>query len=439
MTETLDHPRHKTLETFDWDKCFGSGGGLLIEASQTYDFDRMHRYCVAKHSWDGNIRPNIHSPLVFHWGDLESGNACVDRGLSGFKRLMMEATPDACTVALGYSEWPASLYLLGRNADAAEFMRQCKADWDSADDTYAELTQRLPLMGRQDEQAFWSPEDFAWNCKMLFVLVSDDVFTAEQVLADLPEPEVLANLGVMCTPDGTRMLHLGHLHSWTGLVWPALALEKLGQYEKALAYANKALDKDQTQGGSPVAWHHSLTHRCRGRILAAAGQMDDARDAFEEALSCIELRGYWLLEALAVHDLNEHVLKPSGELRDGAERRLAPMLRKLVSPSDSIEALLKQQPGRCDMSAAQCLQLINTEVGASRQHSTPDPPGGDTQAEKGVMLELRSQLQGLGLFALQKRVAKAGVDDTSLEAAMDAMDAKGAMVELIVQLETDLE
>ena len=429
MTETLDYPRHETLETFDWDKAFGIGGSLLVEASKIYDFDRMHRYCVDKHSFDGNCRPIHNTALLLHWGDLESANACADRGLSNYKRLLSEAMPDAMTVATGACDWPASLYLLGRSADAAEFLRQAKADWDTAAETYEELTERLPIMGRPQDGSFMSTEDFAWNCKMLYVLVSDDVFTAEQVLADLPEPEELANLGVMCTPDGTRMIHLGHYISMTSLVWPALALEKLGQYEKALAYANKALDKDQTQGGSPNSWHHSLAHRCRGRILAAAGQMDGARDAFEAALSCIESRGYWLLEALAVHDLNEHVLKLSGELRDGAEGRLAPMLRKLVGPSDSIEALLKQQPGRCAMSAAQSLQLLNTELPvASRQHSTPDPPVDDTA-------DWKAALQSLSVMALHKLAVGGGVDVmTTLKTAMESDHTKAALIEILLVL-----
>jgi hypothetical protein len=105
--------------------------------------DRMHRTCCAKNSFDGNCQP-LATPLLFHWGDLESANAVCDRtyspripltrtvchlryssrralwiagGLSNFKRLQGEALPDACTVAQGLNKWPCILYLLGRNAD----------------------------------------------------------------------------------------------------------------------------------------------------------------------------------------------------------------------------------------------------------------------------------------------------------------------------------
>ena len=38
-------------------------------------------------------------------------------------------------------------------------------------------------------------EAFIW-CAKMYVLVSDEEITAEQVLSDLPEPEVWANIGV---------------------------------------------------------------------------------------------------------------------------------------------------------------------------------------------------------------------------------------------------
>jgi hypothetical protein len=122
------------------------------------------------------------------------------------------------------------------------------------------------------------------------------------------------------------------------------ALEKIGASTQALVWVEKAVDIDQTQGGSPVTWHRSLAFRCRGRILAASGQMDKAQSAFEAAISCISQKQYWMLEACAVHDLNEHVLRPSGQLCNGAEHRLPALLRKLTGPTELLHTLLEQQP-----------------------------------------------------------------------------------------------
>ena len=115
-----------------------------------------------------------------------------------------------------------------------------------------------------------------------------------------------------------------------------------------------------------------------------------------------------------MHDLNEHVLKPSGDLRDGAELRLGPMLRKLVSrPSDSLEVLLKQQPGRCDASAAQLLQLHREVATAPQQHSLPNPPGDDT--------DRKAALDSLSVIALHKLAVSEGVDVmTTLKTAIES-------------------
>jgi hypothetical protein len=51
MTDVLTCPPHETLEMFDWDTAFGENGSLLVEASEIYDFDKMHRYLVQKQSW----------------------------------------------------------------------------------------------------------------------------------------------------------------------------------------------------------------------------------------------------------------------------------------------------------------------------------------------------------------------------------------------------
>ena len=60
-------------------------------------------------------------------------------------------------------------------------------------------------------------------------------------------------------------------------------------------------------------------------------------------------------------------------------------------------------------------------------------------AEDAAQQVLRDQLKALRLMALQKRAASAGIAEEDIEDAIDGDDPKGALVELIVQLETDLE
>ena len=244
--------------------------------------------------------------------------------------------------------WPWMLYLLGRSEDAAEFMRRNKVDWHNAKETVRKICERTPVLGSMvgpAPSAFMDREDMVWTLLSLWMLVGneDGEISAECFLAELPPPDKLARLGLWRNPDGKVMFHPCHQMTLTCLVWPALALEMLGAGEAALAYARKALDVDQTNGGGSALLLRTLAHRCCGRLLAAAGKggMDEARAAFEAAEAACNLRGYWLLAALARRDLVEHVLEPSGLLVGGGrEAELAPFVARLAGPADALAALL---------------------------------------------------------------------------------------------------
>ena len=344
-------PPDRTGVRFSWDVAFGPRGSLLNELAVSYDFATHHKLCLATHSFDANLRTSWTFPFFARWGDLKSAHANCDRSVRNFKQFIQEPVPDGATLGLMLCEWPQMLYLLGREADAAELLTLAKADWTNADKTLQQLAARTPLFSMDEATppapspggAFLSAKDMTWQIKMLFVLCTDEELevSAEQILAELPSPEELGKLGVWRGPDGISLLHLGHYIAWTSVLWAALALEKLGQGEAAMTYATKVLDTDQTQGGGHCGWQQSLAHRCRGRLLAASGELDLARVAFVEAETSAAAHGYWMFEALAVKDLVEHVLEPSGQLADDDERkaRLAPFVTKLAR-SNALAAFL---------------------------------------------------------------------------------------------------
>jgi hypothetical protein len=110
--------------------------------------------------------------------------------------------------------------------------------------------------------------------------------------------------------------------------------EKLGHLDKAMAFADKTLMTDLSVGGEPHKWSHALAHQCRGRVFARQRQMSQAASAFEEAVKSAQACDYRLLEALAVRELQEHVLKPSGRAQEG-QRRLSQLLSKLPHCSET--------------------------------------------------------------------------------------------------------
>jgi hypothetical protein len=117
------------------------------------------------------------------------------------------------------------------------------------------------------KDGFWDTEDWIIHVKCCYVLVTDGEVTADEFMAALPDVDVLASLGIWRDPADSRKMN--QFSRWTGLtslVYAALALEKLGQHDAAMPYVTKALDEDQTQGGSGCRWHHAMAHCCRGRL-----------------------------------------------------------------------------------------------------------------------------------------------------------------------------
>jgi tetratricopeptide (TPR) repeat protein len=199
------------------------------------------------------------------------------------------------------------------------------------------------------KDGFWDTEDWIIHVKCCYVLVTDGEVTADEFMAALPDVDVLASLGIWRDPADSRKMN--QFSRWTGLtslVYAALALEKLGQHDAAMPYVTKALDEDQTQGGSGCRWHHAMAHCCRGRLLVAAGQTKAARAAFEDSIAVAARSSYWLLEALALRDLVVHVESESPATtalaraaKPGPERRrLARAMERLAGPKDMLQDML---------------------------------------------------------------------------------------------------
>ena len=202
---------------------------------------------------------------------------------------------------------------------------------------------KTPMIGKG--QDFFMDVDDITHCFQAEVALveSDGVVSREAVLASIPDdPSEVAMLGVF-----QGQTHPMHFSSFTGPMLHALVLEKYGEKEKALSYVEMALETDQTKGGTPVVWWHILALRCRGRVLASMdgcrGQRaDEAVAAFELASSTAADRGYWMLEALSVRDLVEHVMVGRGELEEG-RARLAPLLSRLSGTREELAGFFGSQ------------------------------------------------------------------------------------------------
>jgi hypothetical protein len=339
------------LPEFDWDATFGPNGHLLVESAECYVFDKHHKLCCDLHSWDGHVRPLMLPALILHYGALQSANSIVDRSMLTWERFLRQHPPCGMTLTFALLEWPQYLHLLGRGADALHMLRLAHCDWASVDATVRMMRARTPFLGDMsvDEGTFIDMHDLAIGIRMLWALCAPEGQgpSIEQVLCVLPPPEKLSRLGRFPAGPASstkKTTHAAHFNAMTSLVYPALVLEKYGQVELALTYVEKALDTDFTEGGSTCMWHQSLAYRCRGRVLAATGEMVAARSAFEASEVAAASRQCWMLEALAIRDLVEHVLEPCGQLAGRSpKQRLAPFVAKLSGKRDELAKVVGQR------------------------------------------------------------------------------------------------
>ena len=304
-----------------------------------YDFDTMHRRVEEVVSWDGACNAALALPLLLHYGDLTATRTVMDACLANLSCL--RESPNAISASFSFVMSavgsPTALIMAGRSAEAAEIMQSMRIDWKNVGDTVAAWEKSHQAVA---EDSNMKPSGFLWTLKSLWGLVGDvDKAELEQFAATLPSPRELALQDVVHVPEygmGPFSIRMGC--GFCSLLWPALLYERLGQTELALECCALVVETDQSKGGDPHPEMHSMAHRCRGRILAASGDAEQAEAAFEQSVASASCADLWLLAALAVRDLAESVLRPAGRGAEG-ERRLARAAARLASPLAEVRRL----------------------------------------------------------------------------------------------------
>jgi hypothetical protein len=120
------------------------------------------------------------------------------------------------------------------------------------------------------------------------------------------------------------------------LVYTALACERFGMSDDALAYAAAVLERDVADGGSELPSARTFAYMCRGRMLAARGALAPAETAFDAAVEEAEGARYGLLACFALRDRIEHCGDPRGEL----QARLDATVQTMLEPA-AVAALLQ--------------------------------------------------------------------------------------------------
>ena len=276
---------------FSWDDSFLPNGQLLHDMSETYNYDTMYDDICGLTTIDTVCcGTSTVQPLLFHWGDVAGANANADRALA----LLREIGADFCAshhmkhmlpLMVAMFHWMQILPMLGRDADAVELMKEMEYTPETGESGVDLLiTDWMRARGASNDAPdgkLFSQDALHLQACAFYTLASGDPAGLDSILP--LSPDAMAELGAVGFPS--RPFNLQIAHSFGAMTWPAMAFERCGMAERALAFAGKSLEADLAKGGNTVLWTRALAHSCRGRVLAGLGRRSEASGAFEAGLA----------------------------------------------------------------------------------------------------------------------------------------------------------
>ncbi len=298
----------------------------------------MHQRVEEVVSFDGCCNAGLGLPLLLHYGNLAASRTVMDSCLANLTYLSEIPNAVASMSSLhSCIAGPAGLLVAGRSPDAAKMMVKLKVDWPNVADTVAIWEKAQPLVA---EDSTINPSSLLWMLRVVWGLVGNvDKAELEQFAETLPSPRELALLDVVHVPEfGMGPFSIRMICGYCSLLWPALLFERLGKVELALECCALVIETDQSKGGDPHLEMHSMAYRCRGRVLATSGDNAQAEAAFEESVASASRADLWLLEALAIRDLTDCVLRSVGREAEG-ESRLGRVVARLASSLAEVRQL----------------------------------------------------------------------------------------------------
>ena len=366
--------------------------------------------------------------LALRYGDMQTVNYAFDKIMVNMERAVLEPNqaPEAFTkTVLPCSHWP---YLLGKGKEMAGLLSLLRMDWQSAEATCDLATADTDKnvwfapRGQSNSAYFFVNMDYmCWSAKLNYALCAPDgAVPREDVVRALTSltPELLSEYSLQSkglegsSDSSLAMISMG----FSAHLIAALCAEKYGQLDQALAFVTVIHEVDPVRGSDHKPSAHILGNCVKGRVLQQLGKTVEAAAAFEAAVAQGEKVGLLLLVAFALRDLKLFILDGMGHGEHGS-KRLGAVLRCLKDPAEMFTPLL----GGLD--AGELMSLPPPDVSYHVAY---------TKAEGSVTASLRKELDGLRLKDLRKKAKELGVDEDTLEDALDADDPKTAVIALII-------
>jgi len=128
-------------EGVDWDVLFGPAGSTVIEASRTFDYDRIHDFMVMYTNLDTlNFAAGSWYALMVHYGDILSTMENAERSLCCVRRAIEDSrASDVATLCMGLPITALAAYTCElprkQQEPIAVLLRDFGLTWYDADDT----------------------------------------------------------------------------------------------------------------------------------------------------------------------------------------------------------------------------------------------------------------------------------------------------------------
>jgi hypothetical protein len=269
-------------------------------------------------------------PLLFYWGETERANMHLDMFVEDCKATYRELK-DSTTLSMSLTLQTVGYYLLDRGDDCYAYLKEFLGSFQTIADKFKEMVDGFAGIGEFGTEGTWLfTEQFIFHLQMMWLLsCPKDSIDVEQVFAGLKGPEVATEYMLTRTNANGEPVTWNHTYFNTidSCLFAALAHERFGYDEQALAFAVMTCEEDLSKGGNEIAWTRSLAKSCRGRYYTKRGQYDEAQTQFQEAADLARFYKYGFIEALVLRDWHQY-LEEHG-YASGISQRLASVMLPL--------------------------------------------------------------------------------------------------------------
>ena len=294
---------------FSWDSF--EGGDRIVDSYYSYDHNVHHTLAIEIFSTNSHLWGSDSFILVAQYGRVDDARRMMDDQAAVFKTFSEHKASVGYVLTMVHAlAFSAQVqHIQGLPLHLQTWFATAGVTFDTAEEWLDTLTKPsqgslFRVLGHKGPGGgLFSLDRQVWHIKAMCVL-NLEVPEAKSLawLKSLPDNETI-NAYSMSLPTSAP----GGAPFYYGVVWIALAHEKVGLHDGALRFADLQLEPDVLKGGFPLTkWPRVMALACKGRVFARLHRPDEALVAFRAAIT-LSKDSYSLMEAFALRELANYV------------------------------------------------------------------------------------------------------------------------------------